>query len=79
MTRIARPATVLKENPGVRKDGRCAGKGCKKRLGPAAVKERDPWCSTLCCRKHHGVQFASDTARVSGVTGAPSTRGRGRR
>jgi hypothetical protein len=38
---------------------------CKKKRPPAAIKEGDPFCSNLCCRKFHGVVFAAD-AKATG-------------
>ena len=37
----------------VRKDGRCHV--CGKERPPVAVTNRDPFCSAVCSRKHHGV------------------------
>ena len=39
--------------PSVRKDGRCLL--CGKERPPVAVTNRDPFCSAVCSRKHHGV------------------------
>ena len=56
-------------DPLVRKDGRCARKGCTRLRPIVALKgkqlaelkryagnqaERDPFCSATCCRSHHG-------------------------
>ena len=41
----------LKRDPRIRKDGKCR---CGKVRPKAAVRDGDPWCSNLCCRKYHG-------------------------
>jgi hypothetical protein len=43
-------------DPPVRKDGKCTT--CKKKR-PASARF-DPFCSTKCCRKHHGIVFPSE-------------------
>lgn len=56
-------------DPKVRKDGRCAQ--CRKPkpvLKPSLRKyagdqtERDPFCSSLCCRRWFGIQIPGDDA-----------------
>ena len=47
------PLRDLGDNePSVRKDGRCLV--CGKERPPVAVTNRDPFCSAVCSRKHHG-------------------------
>lgn len=49
-------------DPPVRTDGRCATSGCAKKLPrnkdasryAGGALERDPFCSTRCCRVHYG-------------------------
>ena len=49
------PVQDLGDNePRLRKDGRCLV--CGKERPPIAVVNRDPFCSTVCSRKHHGVR-----------------------
>ena len=64
------------KDPRVRKDGRCARKGCTKmrpivtatgkkrkeliRYAGAFQLERDPFCSSRCCRAFHGTSLASE-------------------
>ena len=48
------PLRGLGDNePRVRRDGRC--RVCGKERPPVAVTNRDPFCSAICSRKHHGV------------------------
>lgn len=63
-------------DPRVRKDGRCAHKACAKlrpivtatgnkrreliRYAGAFQLERDPFCSSRCCRAFHGTSLASE-------------------
>lgn len=55
----------MRADPQVRKDGRCARRGCGKRLTlpkkhhssiSGAVYEREPFCSTECAKRYHGVK-----------------------
>jgi hypothetical protein len=60
-------------DPRVRKDGKCVcGKARKQKLGLSGIagvlagaieKElaADPFCSTECCRKHHGCELPKKT------------------
>lgn len=52
----------MRPDPPLRKDRRCARKGCSKRLKVPAqtlaareVYERDPFCTSVCCKIYHGV------------------------
>ena len=46
-------------DPLQRLSGKCARKGCGKKLGPLALKEGDPFCSASCASSYHGVVHAS--------------------
>lgn len=64
----------MKADPPVRADGRCARPGCgKPRKMPKAQKgidplayERDPFCSTECCRRYHGAALPERDATKQG-------------
>jgi hypothetical protein len=47
------PASLAAKEPAVRKNGRCVVCGRERPL--VAVTNRDPFCSTGCSRKYHGV------------------------
>ena len=53
MGRGPRSRADLGGEPSVRRDGRCLV--CGEERPPVAVSNRDPFCSTACSRKHHGV------------------------
>jgi hypothetical protein len=40
---------------------RCAADGCDKPVPELAVRHKDEFCSTKCCRRQHGVVFPSDS------------------
>ena len=51
-----------RREPRPRQDGLCALKTCRRRLGPLAVRDGDPFHTSLCCRRYYGVVFHSDEA-----------------
>ena len=59
-------STVLRREPRVRMDGRCARPGCGKLRHPERSRRyakdealRDPFCSTECCKRFFKVRAAS--------------------
>lgn len=51
-------------DPPVRKDGKCARRGCSKQRHPerslrygGAAAQLDPFCSTDCCRAHYNIEL----------------------
>ena len=58
----------MKSDPRVRRDGRCARKGCDRKLPRSKRAKRyagdwlelDPFCSSRCCRAFHGTSLASE-------------------
>lgn len=40
----------------------CKLEGCEKELPVVAIKNEDPFCSTECAKKFHGVHFAAPEA-----------------
>lgn len=45
----------LRKDPGLRRDGVCALKGCEKQLPKVGRENNDSFCSTRCCRLWHGL------------------------
>lgn len=70
----------MKKDPRVRKDGLCAEPSCRKPrritkqsrkyAGDAVVL--DPFCSTECCRKWHGVELETKGAEAQREAGRAS-------
>lgn len=62
------PDVATCPEPKPRRDGRCARAGCaKKVVRSKAVRryagdqiDREPFCSTECCRRYHGCELASN-------------------
>jgi hypothetical protein len=51
--RLDLPPGMAEKEPNVRKDGRCVLCGGERPL--VALNNGDPFCSTACSRKYHGV------------------------
>jgi hypothetical protein len=48
----------MKADPPIRKSGRCALPGCKKKIKTITIYgEADAFCSTACCREWHGTSL----------------------
>lgn len=55
---------VVKPDPPRRRDGRCARRGCRKKIPAMTARHRryggdallsEPFCSTECAKQYHGV------------------------
>jgi len=70
-------------DPPVRADGKCARVGCARdrKLTKEARRyagdqiEFDPFCSTECCRKHHGIVWAKDDKETTAKRSAAGRKG----